>query len=167
MTSSAVEREPLGFATTARKWWTDVDVSATSTPDWIGVFGISEFKPDSTPTLQDDSDYDSEGFKSQTVTAKAWSITGKVQRKTPTSDPTSYDPGQETLRLASDELGPDAVVHVRWYEMTPGGPRVEAYEGWGVVTWTPDGGAMDATDTVSFTITGRGKRVPIAHPDAA
>ncbi|WP_447643167.1 phage tail tube protein [Nocardioides zeae] len=167
MTSSAIEREPLGFATLNRKWYVDVDTSATSTPSWAGVFGIGEFKANIEPTLQADSDYDSEGYLSETITALKWSLDFKVTRKTQVSDPEAYDPGQEALRLASESMGPDAVVRVRWYEMTPGGPRVEAYEGLAVVSWTPDGGDVTALDRVSVRVIGRGKRIPIAHPDAA
>jgi len=49
--------------------------------------------------------------------------------------------------------------------MSPGGPRVEAYQGWAAVTWSPSGGAMDALDQVSVTLTGQGQRTAITHPD--
>lgn len=167
MSSTVPEREPLGASTLNRKWYLDVDTSATSTPSWIGVFGLTEFKPGKDTTLQDDSDFDSEGWKSQTATALAWMLEAKVSRKTVQGAPTTYDPGQEALRLASDEMGTDNTVHVRWYEMTPGGPRVEAYEGYAAVTWNPDGGGMDALDVVAVNLTGQGKRIPITHPDGA
>lgn len=165
MTSTVPERVPLGASTLNRKWYLDVDTSATATPTWIGVFGIGEFKPNVEATMQDDSDFDSGGYKSSTATALAWSLEFKVSRKTIAATPTSYDPGQEALRLAQDELGDGNRVHVRWYEMTPGGPRVEAYEGYAAVSWSPDGGSMDALDTVSVVLTGQGKRTAITHPD--
>lgn len=165
--STAIEREPLGPATTNRKWFLDVDTAAAAPATWIGVFGLTEFQPGKDTTLQDDSDFDSGGYKSQTATALQWTLTFKVSRKTVAGAPTSYDPGQEVLRLASDELGVENTVHVRWYEMEPGGPRVEAYEGYAAVSWSPDGGGMDALDIVSVTLTGQGKRTAITHPDAA
>lgn len=131
---------------------------------WTGVFGLSDFTAALDNTLQDDSDYDSEGFRSSVKTTSQWSITGTVQRKVTTASPTAYDPGQETLRLAADENGVKNSVWVRWYEMEPGGPRVEAYEGNGAATWSPNGGAMDALSSVAFTVTGQGKRRPVTHP---
>lgn len=160
-------RTPLGASTLNRKWYLDVNVGTTAVPDWIGVFGILEFKDNLEPTLQDDSDFDSEGYKSQNVTALAWSLEAKVSRKTVEGSPTAYDPGQEALRLAGEEMGQANVAHVRWYEMTPDGPRAEAYEGRAAVSWTPDGGAMDANSTATVTLTGKGKRNPITHPEGA
>lgn len=165
MTSTVPEREPLGASTLNRKWYLDINVGTIAAPSWIGVFGVGEFKPNVEATMQDDSDFDSEGYKSSTATALAWSLEFKVSRKVRAASATAYDPGQEALRLASDELGDGNRVHVRWYEMTPGGPRAEAYEGFAAVSWTPDGGGMDALATVSVVLTGQGKRTPVTHPD--
>lgn len=159
---------PLGASTTNRKWWLDVD----TTPDveaatYIGVYGIQEFKDNVEPTSQDDSDFDGNGWKSETVTALLGKLEFKVGRKTLANDSTAYDPGQEILRLASRNTGTGNRVRVRYYEMEPGGPRVEAYEGWVSVSWTPDGGAMDATSTVTVALTFQGEPKPITHPDAA
>jgi len=163
----AVTKVPLGAATLNRKWYLDVNTGTYLTPVWIGVFGIEDFKAPKDPTLQDDSDFDSGGYKSSTVTALGWSIDLKVSRKTVAVAPTTYDPGQEVLRAASDLLGMSNMVDVRWYEMTPGGPKVEAYRGYATVSWSPDGGAMDALETVTVTLTGKGVRVAITHPDGA
>ena len=167
MVSTATTKVPLGASTTNRKWYLDVDSSSTGTPTWVGVFGITEFQDALEPTLQEDSDFDSEGYKSQTKTASAWSITLKVARKVTTADATAYDPGQEILRLAAEEQGVANSVDLRWYEMEEDGPRVEAYTGKAAVSWSPDGGGMDALSMVSVTLTGQGKRNSITHPDAA
>lgn len=160
-------RVALGATTTNRKWYLDIDTSATSTPAWTGVFGITEFKAAIEGSLQDDSDFDSNGWKSQINTANQWSIELKVKRATIKTTPTSYDPGQEKLRIAGAATGLENVVHVRWYEMEANGPRVEAYEGTASVTWSPDGGNMEALDFVSVTLTGNGARLDITHPDEA
>jgi len=162
----ATTKTPLGASTTNRKWYLDVYPTLTANAP-IGVFGIQEFKDGVEGSVQDDSDFDGEGWKSSTVTANAWSLELKVGRKTTVADATAYDPGQEVLRLASRQTGAANRVKVRWYEMEPGGPRVEAYEGFATVTWSPDGGGMDATSTVTVTLTGQGKPVSITHPDTA
>ena len=166
MTTTVPEREPLGASTLNRKWYLDIDTSATpGTPTWVGVFGITEFKPIQSPSLEDDSDFDGGGWKSSTVTAQEWGAEVKVSRKVTAASATAYDPGQEALRLAALEMGVGNSVHIRYYEMTPDGPRVEAYEGQAAVSWEPDGGGMDALDTVSVKLTGQGKRTAITHPD--
>lgn len=158
---------PLGATTLVRKWKLDIDTSTTpDTPTWVRVMGIGEFKPNPhTATLQEDSDYDSDGYKSSTATAQEWGAEGKLLRKVLGSDATAYDVGQEALRLASAGMGLDNRVHVRFYEDNGStGPKVEAYEGYAVVDWTPDGGGMDGLDTVSVKLTGQGKLDAIAHP---
>ncbi len=161
-------RTPLGASTLNRMWYLDIDTGTDpETPEWTPVQGITEFQPAQEPQLQDDGDFDSEGFGSQTSTGIDWSLTGKVARKTTVADATTYDPGQEALRLAGGKVGLDNSVHVRWYEMTPDGPRTEAYEGNAAVTWSPDGGDKTALNLVSFTLSGQGKRSDIEHPDSA
>lgn len=161
----APARIPLGASTVNRKWWIDVNTGTTALPVWVGVHGITEFQPNLEPTLQDDSDFDSGGDKSSTVTARAWSLNFKLARKVRAALATAYDPGQEALRLASEEIGTANSVEVRFYEMEPAGPRVEAYSGKAAVSWTPDGGGMDALSMVAVALTGQGKRTAIAHPD--
>lgn len=162
---AATTKTPLGASTTNRKWYVDIDNSATETPAWIALAGITELTPGVEGSLQDDSDFDGEGWGSQVNTLNAWTLEGKVRRGVmPGATPPVYDPAQEILRLAAAETGLANVVHVRWYEMEPDGPRVEAYEGYAAVTWSEDGGGVDAISIVSFTLTGRGKRAAITHP---
>ncbi len=162
----ATEKTPLGASTLNRKWYLDINTGTALVPVWTGVFGISDFNAALDNTLQPDSDYDSEGYGSSTKTASQWSLTGTVMRKVTAADATEYDPGQEAIRLAADENGVANSAHVRWYEMEEDGPRVEAYEGHGATSWSPNGGPTDALSSAAFTITGQGKRTAITHPDA-
>lgn len=162
----ATTKAPLGATTTNRKWYLDVDSSTTpGTPTWLGVFGVTEFKPGNDPTMQDDSDFDSGGWQSETKTADKWTLEFKVRRGTVAGTPTAYDPGQELLRARANESGVANRVHVRWYEMEPDGPRVEAYEGYAAVAWSEEGGGMDALSMVTVTLSGQGQRTAITHPD--
>lgn len=155
-------RTPLGTSTLNRKWYLDVSDDGGTT--WTPVMGMTEFQPNSEGTLQDDSDFDSEGYRSQVKTAAAWSCTGTVRRAVQVGTPTAYDPGQEMIRAASDEMGVANTLDVRWYEMEEGGPREEAYQGRAAADWTPNGGSMDALSTAGFTLTGQGRRNAITHP---
>ncbi|HET6915296.1 MAG TPA: IPT/TIG domain-containing protein [Acidimicrobiales bacterium] len=163
---TATTRTPLGASTLVRKWYLDVNTGTAANPVWTGVFGMLNFTPSLNPTLQDDSDFDSQGYKSSTVTALDWGCSLTVSRKTQVNAPTVYDPGQEKLRTTSLLQGVQNSVQVRFYEMSPGGPRVEAYMGNAAVSWSPSGGAMDALDEVAVTLTGQGQRQSITHPDS-
>lgn len=163
----ASTKTPLGASTLNRKWYLDVNTGTYAAPTWTPVLGLAEFKDGLDPTSQDDADFDSEGYKSSTISALGWSLELKLQRKVQAAVATAYDTGQEKLRTVSGELGVNNRVDVRWYEMEEDGPRVEAYRGYASVSWSPDGGAMDALSTVTVTINGQGKRTAITHPDAA
>lgn len=165
----ATTKAPLGPTTTTRKWYLDVDTTPDEvTPTWVGVFGITEFKPTLEGSLQDDSDFDSNGWKSETNTANKWGVEGKLKRGTkPGVTPPVYDDGQEVLRLAAQQTGIANSVHVRFYEMEPNGPRVEAYEGRAAVTYTEEGGNMESLSMASFVLSGQGERDNITHPAAA
>ena len=165
----ATTKVPLGAATLNRKYYLDVNAGTHDAPEWIGVYGITDFKHPLTPTLTDDSDYDSGGFKSQAVTAIAWQVVCILDRKVQDAEPTEYDPGQELLRTTALLMGTGNVVEMRYYEMGDdgvGGPRVEAFQGYGAVSWVPVGGTMEALDTVTMTIDARGRLNQITHPDA-
>lgn len=167
---TATTKTPLGAETTNRKWYLDVDTTPTGgSSTWVPVLGITAFQPNADEAnLVDDSDFDSGGFSSQAKTATAWSATSTVARKVQQANATQYDPGQEYLRTNSiGKVGLASVVHVRFYEMEPGGPRVEAYSGWATVSWAEQGGDMKALDTVQVTLTGRGQLATISHPDTA
>lgn len=164
----ATTKTPLGATTLNRDWYVDIDstpLAGTST--WVPVLGIQNFVPSpDNAGLQDDSDFDSGGYGSQNKTTTAWSATATLLRKVTAADATAYDPGQELLRAASiGKVGAGAVVHVRYYEMTPDGPRVEAYSGYAVVQWAPQGGDTTADNMVAVTLTGRGQLAQVAHPD--
>lgn len=162
MTTTPPEVEPLGASTLNRDWRLEVDTSATSTPTWTIVRGRTDFKPGLDPDLQDDSDFDSGGYKSQTKTAEAWSLEMKLARKATVDATPVYDPGQEALRLAAQEMGPANTVHVRWYKL--GAVRTEAYEGYAAASWEPEGGDMAALESVTVKLAGQGKRTAITHP---
>lgn len=156
-------RTPLGGSTLNRKWFLDVSDDGGTT--YVPVMGLTEFQPTTEATLQDDSDFDSEGFRSQTKTASAWGITGTVRRGVKEGATPVYDPGQEMIREAADEMGVANVLRVRFYEMEEDGPRVLAYEGNVATDWSDNGGDMAANSTAGFTLSGRGRRTKIAHPD--
>lgn len=160
-------RTPLGASPTNRMWYLDVDTASNpAAPTWVAVMGISEFTPKISANRENDTDFDAAGYQSESKTAEKWSLEGKLNRKGLAADFTSYDPGQEFLRLrAIGQMGAANRVHIRYYEMEPSGPRVEAYDGFAGVDWEPDGGKMTDLSIVSFKLIGMGKLNPITHPN--
>lgn len=153
--------EPL-VSTLARKFKVDVNTGTDVAPVWTPIRAIGELKPALDSTLEDDSDYDSDGWLSDAKTAMKWSLELKLIRKIGLTTE-QYDPGQEFIRAAADQFGTAATVNVRWYDRN-GGP--EAYEGFAVVTWAPEGGGPTALDMVTVTLNGQGARETITNPAA-
>jgi hypothetical protein len=151
----------LGASTLVRKWLLEVNTGTNAAPVWTVVRGVQDFKPTVSHTTQDDSDFDSNGWKSSTVTAIEWSVDLKVARKLDSNG--GYDAGQEFLRAKGTKTGLDATAQIRFCEVH-NGPRIEAHEGTATVSWSPDGGGMDALDTVAVMLGGVGIRKEIAHP---
>jgi len=152
----------------------DVNAGTHASPNWLPLEAIVDFKWTETKTFQDDSNFDSGGAKSQIATAYEWGIEAKIARMMQITDPTAYGVGQEALRAKCKRTtGLANVTEVRWYEMNIDddgdviGPTKEAYMGYVTPQWAEDGGSMDALDTVSLTMNGRGAYVDITHPEAS
>ncbi|KON72601.1 hypothetical protein M768_13925 [Cellulosimicrobium cellulans F16] len=141
-------------------WRLDVDTSATATPSWVQARAMQNFVPGINSTVQDSSDYDSEGWGSDAVTLRKAQPTATFLRKeSPTTG--AYDPGQEALREAASNL---ELAHIRWYERKAGG---EAWEGYALVQWAPQGGAVEGLQSVNVTLLVQGKPESIANPTVA
>lgn len=147
-------------STLARKFASEINVGTAAAPEWIRIRAISEFNPTIESNMEDSSDYDGEGWGSQTKTGMTWALEMTLLRKMG-RESRDYDPGQEALREAADQLGLDSVVHVRWYDREGG---TEAYEGFASVEWSPEGGPYTALDSASVTLHGDGARRKITNP---
>jgi IPT/TIG domain len=159
LTYAAPTTEQL-VATLARKWKLDVNTGSVASPVWTPVRAIGELKPNVEANMEDDSDYDSDGWESETKTALKWGLEVKVLRKVGVTSG-NYDPGQEALRTASTQFGSPGTPQIRWYDRD-GGP--EAYSGFASVSWEPEGGETKDLDTVTVKLSGNGARTTIANP---
>lgn len=161
-TYTAVDSTEQLVSTLARIWALDVR-TGPGPDDWTPVRAIGELKPTLESNLEDDSDYDSDGWASETKTQIKWGIEVKVLRKVGVTSG-AYDPGQEALRRAADAFGSAGTPELRWY-LRDGGP--EAYSGFGSVSWEPEGGEAKDLNTVTIKIAGNGRRNEITNPKAA
>lgn len=165
MSETPVDRTQLGDAILNGTWWLDVNTGTTALPVWLPVNGIYDFKDGLDAKDIDVSDFSSDGWADNQSVGKSWSVEFKVWRKRQMAA-AAYDPGQEYLRLHAAES-----VEIRFYEMggdgttATGQPRVEAYKGRVSIKWSPDGGKVDDAKSVSVSLTGKGKRTAITHPE--
>jgi hypothetical protein len=145
-----------GNPTVNSKWRVDVDLdTAGYTGNWAQLKGMSNFVPALASTIQDATDYDTDGWGQDAVTARKHNSTGTVLRKKYSG---SFDLAQEALRAAADA---NLLVHVRWYARNTGD---EAYEGYVLVQWEPQGGDAPGLASVNFTLLGQGPRTAITNP---
>jgi hypothetical protein len=145
----------------ARRYRLELDMDNTgASPTWSIVPGINDFSPKVDQTQQESTTYEDAGWVDQTPTAYAWSIEATMlHRCHPTTK--AFNPAQEKMRLAAEQFGSAATVHVRWFDRDG---RAEAYEGYALVQWEQDGTATDDLDSVKVTLTGKGARTPITNP---
>lgn len=144
----------------ARRFRVDVDLNYPGgAASWSQLLGITDLKPTITPTLQDASDYDNDGWVGQEKTQQAWTLEATYLRKKDAAD--AFPPAQEKLRAAEDVFGDSARVHVRWYDRDGGD---EAYEGYGLVQLARANSGVADLDAVTATITGDGARDLISNP---
>lgn len=150
----------------AKDWVLEVNSASTEvTPVWVVVRGLTKLQPMIDGSAVDDSDFDSDGWKSETYTQRAWSIECEGRRKKLVGGADfTPDAGQELVRLAGEELGDDAVLFIRWYRKD-GDPQ--AYTGHCEVKYSGGGGGVTDLEPLSFTMTGKGKRTPIENPTTA
>jgi hypothetical protein len=149
-----------GTPTANSKWRVDVDLDlANFTGNWAQLRGMSNFVPGKNDTVTDTTDYDTDGWGSDAVMQQKHANTCTVRRNKYAG---SYDPAQEILRGAADAV--NQLVHIRWYERVVGG---EAYEGYALVQWAPQGGDAPGLSEVNVTFLGQSARVAIANPWSA
>lgn len=148
-----------GTPVTNSKWRLDVDLDTTNgSGNWVQAKGMSNFVPSVPAQVEDNTDYDTDGWGADAVTARKFSNSATLRRHKYAG---ARDPGQEALRAAADA---GTLIHCRWYERTADG---EAYDGWVLVQWEPQGGSPTGISEVSATLLGQGARNVIANPYSA
>jgi hypothetical protein len=150
------------FTFRAASWAVQINTGTAAVPSWVWLRGTSKFEPVQTPTMQDDSDNDSEGYKSELVTAQKLDINveGKVkgERSLSTVVP---DPGTSFLRDKGKEVGYDNIVELRYWRTDD---IDEGYRHSFAVKYTDVGGGNEDLQNYQATLSGRGKPTKIARP---
>lgn len=147
----------------ARRFRVEIDMSTTETPNWQVCPGVVGFGFTADPNIEDSTEYDMDGWTSNTKTAQEWEATLTFNRKMDKAA-TAYSPVHEKIRKAwLGAYGAASEIHLRWYDRN-GLP--EAYEGWAIPAWEPQNDEATDLDQVEVTFTGNGPLLDIANPGA-
>ena len=136
---------------------TAVDVSADGVT-WLTLPGMTDNAPQITPTKQDSSDYDSNGWAASEITMQAWTLAIKYNKLAESGTP---DPVQELIRARQAQFADAARLYVRWYD-TDGG--AEAWSGRAIVEIQRSKTAVADLAEVTVTLTGDGPLTSISNP---
>lgn len=143
----------------ARRYRMQINTGSAAAPVWTTITGLTDFKPKVSPRLEDDSDYETDGWDSSEKTSQGWSIEATILLKDDGSG--TFNAGVEKMRLAADQFGDASRVDVRWFDKQG---RPEAYQGTGIVEWERASTGNTDLDGAKVTITGRGARTSIVNP---
>jgi hypothetical protein len=122
----------------------------TEPTTYTRVYGITDYTPPGvSKNLEDDSDFDSGAWGSQTGTGLDYEISGTV--KVPRAG-LAVDPGQEILRAAGKSVGEDGYVHFR----TIKNGAETGHKGVADASFNEGGGSRTDLTKAEFTLAGRG-----------
>ncbi|GGS88522.1 phage tail tube protein [Nonomuraea spiralis] len=149
----------------ASAWALDVNTGTSGAPVWTPVKGMTSFKETIDTTMEDDSDFDSDGWGSDQVTQRKWKLECEGKRKRDAASPSSFvaDPGQQAILDAGNLVGVGSNIEVRYYRRD-GAP--DAWQGNVSVQYGGGGGGVTALEPFNFTLSGQGKRASITNPAA-
>lgn len=149
----------------AKDWTLEVNTAGigAATPTWVTVKGLTSFKETGDNNTEDDSDFDSNGWGSDVVTQRKWSLECEGMRKRTDDAAFTPDPGQDYIRKAARLVGFDGAIDVRWYRRD-GAP--DAHRGTATVSEFEKGGGVTALEPFTFTLAGQGAPVEITNPAA-
>lgn len=149
----------------ASAWALDVNTGTAAVPVWTNVKGMTSFKETIESTMEDDSDFDSEGWGSDQVTQRKWKLECEGKRKRDADNPSTFvpDAGQQAILDAGNLVGVGSNIEIRYYRRD-GAP--DAWQGYVTVDYGGGGGGVTALEPFNFTLGGQGLRTALTpYPD--
>jgi hypothetical protein len=146
----------------AKDWVVQANTTPEAGPTWTNIRGLTSFEEEIKTKTEDDSDFDGDGWSSDVVTQRTWTLKAKGNRKRDTNSATFVaDPGQDFVRQAGRIVGVEASVEVRWFRRD-GAP--DAYQGWAAVDYKGGGGKTTDLEPFELELIGQGTPVEITNP---
>ena len=149
----------MGSTALARRYRMQVNTGTTASPVWTTITGLTDFKPGISPQMQDDSDYETDGWASSEKTAQGWKIEATILLKDDGSG--TFNAGVEKMRTAAIQFGDASRVEVRYFDKDG---KAEAYQGTALVEWERASTGNTDLDGAKVTLTGRGALTAITNP---
>lgn len=134
-----------------------LDVS-TDNATWLPFHGIQDLQVKENATVQDSTDYDTNGFMSKDKTLASATLTVKARRPITAG---AWDPGQELVRATQFQFGTAARVYVRWYDRNN---QPEAYTCYALANWTASKTAVADVEEITVTLDSDGTITSITNP---
>ncbi|SRR6266702_492106 len=161
MTVPILKQPSSGGLSTFRAAEYSVQVDTTpdsATPTWTWWYGISKFDPTADPTMQDDTDIGSGGFKSQQVTATSLDIAveGLFKGVRGVDGVVPLDPGAAYVRSKRFQVGIANEVHLRYWRNDGVPDYIEHHFSCG---WKDVGGGIPDLQKYTVDMKGRGKPI--------
>lgn len=159
MTAPILKQPSSGGLSTFRAAEYSVQVNTTpdeATPTWVWWYGISKFDPTADPTMQDDTDIGSGGFKSQQVTATSLdiSVEGLFKGLRGEDGVVPLDPGTAYVRSKRFKVGVENEVHLRYWRNDGVPDYIEHHF---TAAWKDVGGGIEDLQKYTVDMKGRGE----------
>jgi hypothetical protein len=147
----------------AARWSVQVNTGTKAAPIWTWWNGLSKFEPTQDPTMQDDTDIGSDGFKSQQVTATSEDVSAEGLIKGLRSvSGLPVDPGALFVRGKRRKVGEDNEVQLRYWRTDD--MEAEATIQNFAVGWKDVGGSNEDLQKFTADLKGRGAPTFVAKP---
>lgn len=132
----------------ARRLRIDINIGTELAENFQELKGLNELKAPISPITQADMHYDGNGWKGYVKTAQEYLVEGNVSVK---KDRTTklLNEVHQFLEDASKAFGGAEIVQFRVYDRDG---QLPGQQGWGIVTWTEDGGDAEQKGTVAFSL---------------
>ncbi|SBN64457.1 IPT/TIG domain-containing protein [Curtobacterium sp. 9128] len=142
----------------ARRYACEVTTDLTLAGGWVRVRGVNGFTPNTTPNIEDASDYDTDGWTSNEVTMQSWASDIDLFIR---ESGGAIDPGQQIILDTIGEFGDEARLGFRYFDRN-GLP--DAHQGVAIPTWKLSNTAVKNLGQGTASLTGDGPLYKIDNP---
>jgi hypothetical protein len=142
----------------ARRYACQVTKDISLAGGWVPIMGINGFTPNTTPNIEDASDYDTDGWSRGEVTMQSWTSDIDMFVREQNG---AIDPGQQIILDTLGQFGDDSRIGFRYFDRN-GLP--DAHQGVVIPTWKLSNTGVKNLGQGTATMTGDGPLYSIENP---